>query len=360
MKILYLGDISPGQTAGMRLRALERLGHEVRGVNTVDPWRKAPWLKRQIQRRVSRGSIVDGINHSVIDASRQFRPDLVWADKQEFLRAETIEGIRRLGARGLHFTPDPYFYLHWKQTRLMNEALQAFDAFVYCKVYEVANYQGLGKPIYYMPLGYCDETHRPLVSNDPQWNCSVGFLGGWEPRREMLLSAVAASGVNLKLRGGYWEFLSDGKWTPRRHVILNQLAGDDRFRFHRNPGVAAAYLGGEVYGDDYARALTGAGIGLGFLRKVCPDQHTTRTFEIPACGSMLLSDRTQECQEFFTEGKEAEYFDTTEELVDKVRFYSTHEDARLRIAVAGRQRCIDGRYSYLERMRDAMAWVASW
>jgi hypothetical protein len=28
MKILYLGDISPGQTSRMRLRALERLGYQ--------------------------------------------------------------------------------------------------------------------------------------------------------------------------------------------------------------------------------------------------------------------------------------------------------------------------------------------
>ena len=58
-----------------------------------------------------------------------------------------------------------------------------------------------------------------------------------------------------------------------------------------------------MYADDYARALTGSQIGLGFLRKVCPDQHTTRTFEIPACGSMLLADRTDEHRGFFQEGK---------------------------------------------------------
>jgi spore maturation protein CgeB len=359
MKILYLGDISPGQTAGMRLRALERLGHEVRGVNTVSPWRQATWLQRQVQRRLSRGSIVDGINESVLKAAQDLRPDIVWADKQEFLRPETLTAIRKLGARCLHFTPDPYFYLEWKQTRLMNEAMSCFDALVYCKIYEESDYTNLGKPVYYMPLGYCNETHRPMPPCDNQWNCSVGFLGGWEPRRETLLTAVASAGVDLKIRGGYWDFLRDGKWTLRRHIILNQLAGDDPYHFHRNAMIAERLLGGEVYGDDYARALSGAGIGLGFLRKVCPDQHTTRTFEIPACGSMLLSDRTQECQEFFAEGVEAEYFDSVDELVDKVKFYTTHEDARSRIAAAGRQRCLDGRYSYLERMRDAMTWVES-
>jgi hypothetical protein len=360
MKILYLGDISPGQTSRMRLRALERLGYDAKGVNTVAPWKEARWLDRQVQRRLSWGPIVDNINESVLQAARDFHPDIVWADKQEFLLADTLEAIKKLGARCVHFTPDPYFFLNWKQTKLMNEAMSCFDALVYCKVYETANYEGLGKPAYYMPLGYCDEMHRPLPSDEAHWNSAVGFLGGWEPRRETLLSAVALAGVDLKVRGGYWDFLSDGKWTLRRHIILNQLAGKDPFKFHRNPSVGNAYLGGEVYGDDYARALSGARIGLGFLRKVCPDQHTTRTFEIPACGSMLLSDRTQECQEFFAEGREAEYFDSSEELVDKVKFYTTHEEARANIAAAGRQRCLDGRYSYLERMRDAMAWVKSW
>jgi hypothetical protein len=45
--------------------------------------------------------------------------------------------------------------------------------------------------------------------------------------------------------------------------------------------LARAYQGGEVYGDDYARALTDSKIGFRFLRKVGPDQHTTRSFEIP-------------------------------------------------------------------------------
>jgi spore maturation protein CgeB len=339
----------------MRMRALARLGHTVQGLNTIEPWKKASWLKRQLQRRFSRGSVIDEINLSVLDAARAFRPDLIWGEKQEFLRVDTLAALRQLGAQLVHFTPDPYFSLAWKRTPLMDKAIGCFDVLVYCKSYERKPYAALGKPLIYMPLGYCDETHRPLPTDDPRWQCAVGFLGGWEPRREHLLHVVAALGTDLKIRGGYWEFLRDGKWTLRRHIILKQLAGNADFRIHRDELLGRAWQGGEVYADDYARALTGAKIGLGLLRKVWPDQHTTRTFEIPACGSMLLADRTDEHRELFEEGKEAEFFSSAEELINKVRFYCGDESATRRIAQSGFERCVKSKYAYVHRLETVLA-----
>lgn len=359
MRILFLGPLGIGQTSQMRMRAFERLGHDVRGVHTNEPWIRASWAKRQVQRRLQRGSAVDEINAAVLTAATGFSPELVWAEKQEFLRVETLEALRALGARLVHFTPDPYFSLDWKRTRLMDAAMRAFDVLVYCKTYERAQYEALQRPTVYMPLGYCDEVHRPMGTGDPRWTCAVGFLGGWEPRREKLLHAVAATGVELKLFGGHWEFLADGHWSPRRAIILKQLAGREPFAIHRDAQLAAAHQGGEVYGDDYARALSGAAIGIGFLRTVCPDQHTTRTFEIPACGSLLLADRTAEHQMFFEEGTEAEFFDSVEELVAKVTFYSRNGAARKRVADAGRRRAINARYAYIHRLRAALDEVAA-
>lgn len=354
MRILYLGEIGPGQTALMRMRALQRVGHTVMGVHTTEQWTRAIWATRQLQRWTHRGSIVDKINATIFRAAREFKPTLVWADKQQYLRAETIQDLRNLGAITIHFTPDPYFALDWKRTPLMDEAMREFDALVYCKSYERLQYEAMGKPLAYMPLGYCDEVHRPLASEDRRWKCTVGFLGGWEPRRERLLYAVIRTGIDLKIWGGYWEFLRDGKWSPRRQIILRRLAGKEKFHIHRDEHLARAHQGGEVYADDYARALTGSNIGLGFLRKVCPDQHTTRTFEIPACGSMLLADRTEEHQQFFEEGKEAEFFDSCDELIDKLKFYSGNESARKRVADRGHTRCKHGGYAYVCRMTVAL------
>jgi spore maturation protein CgeB len=350
MRILFLGDLDTGQTAGMRMRALARLGHDVRGVHTNAPWRAASWAARQINRRLTRGPIVARLNRGVLDAARDHRPDLVWADKQEYLTRETVEA---LGARGrvAHFTPDPYFALAWKRTPLMDAALPAFHALIYCKTYERAAYEALGPATFYMPLGYCDEVHRPMPDAPPRWRATAGFVGGWEPRRERLLNALAGAGVDLRILGAYWEMLADGRWTPRRAIIRRQLAGGDPMPLRANPALARAHAGGEVYGDDYARALSAAAIGLGFLRRVCPDQHTTRTFEIPACGSLLLADRTDEHRDLFDEGREAEFFGDAAELVDKVQFYAAHDAARARVAAAGRARAVRSGYAYIHRLR---------
>jgi spore maturation protein CgeB len=211
-----------------------------------------------------------------------------------------------------------------------------------------------------MPLGFCDQVHRPLPYPGAKWTCAVGFVGGWEARRERLLHSVVKGDIELKIWGKYWDFLRDGRWTLRRYVVLRQLAGDDkeRVRIHRDPLLGRAWQGDEVYDDDYARALTGARIGLGFLRVVCPDQHTTRTFEIPACGSMLLADRTDEHREFFVEGKEADFFSSEAEFIDKLKFYCANEPTRACIAAAGHRRCMEGRYAYVHRLKAVLADIS--
>ena len=109
LKILFAGELGHGQTSLMRMRALKRLGREVLGYDTVRPWKRAAWLSRQFQKRFQFGPIIDQINAELVELERDFKPDLVWAEKQEFVKAETLGELRKTGALIVHFTPDPYF-----------------------------------------------------------------------------------------------------------------------------------------------------------------------------------------------------------------------------------------------------------
>ena len=105
-------------------------------------------------------------------------------------------------------------------------------------------------------------------------------------------------------------------------------------------------------GRDYRLALGGARIGLCLLRRANRDQHAMRSFEIPACGTFMLAERTDEHLAVFREDEEAAFFSSPQELLDKVRYYLAHEEIRRRIAIAGHARVTTGGHTYRDRLRE--------
>jgi spore maturation protein CgeB len=130
--------------------------------------------------------------------------------------------------------------------------------------------------------------------------------------------------VSLALYGGYWN----------RHP---------RFR---------PYARGFVAGRSYRLALSGARIGLCVVRRANRDQHSMRSFEIPACGTFMLAERTEEHLAVFRENEEAAFFSSRDELLDKVRYYLAHDDERRRIARAGYVKVTAGGHTYRDRLRE--------
>lgn len=356
MKIVFVGQVGRGQTSGMRAAALGRLGHDVRTVNSGSIWQDSGYLRRQYEQGTGAGSRVRGFNQEVLAAVESHRPAILWAEKQEYLSPSVLEEVRRRGVLTVHYNPDPYFSLSWKRTPHADRCLRLYDVLVVTKRYELGAYRSHARgAVVYSPLGYDPVVHAPPVPKVPV-AADVAFVGGWEPRRERLLAAAASIVAEVRVWGYGWRAAQHPRWDPLRALRLGRLAPGRQLYWGRPERALLPAIregegsSGEVLAERYASAVACARISLGFLREVCPDQHTTRTFEIPAIGGFMLADRTEEHLEFFEEGKEAEYFGSEEELVDKVSFYLRHESARDRIARAGRERCLSSGYSYDERL----------
>ena len=86
---------------------------------------------------------------------------------------------------------------------------------------------------------------------------------------------------------------------------------------------------------------------------------TQRSIEIPACGGFMLAEQTDEHLELFEEGKEVEFFENENELLDKINYYLSHPEERKKIAAAGRKRCLKSGYSNQDRMNEMFAHIAA-
>ncbi len=87
------------------------------------------------------------------------------------------------------------------------------------------------------------------------------------------------------------------------------------------------------------------------------DEYTRRVFEIPACGALLLCERTPTMESLYRDGKEAVYFSSPEELVSKAKWLLAAPDEARAIAEAGRQRCLGSGYDVRSRMSEMLAWL---
>ncbi|MDD3519262.1 MAG: glycosyltransferase [Chromatiales bacterium] len=180
--------------------------------------------------------------------------------------------------------------------------------------------------------------HRPVELTEDEretYGCDAVFVGHYEPDgRVSYLAALVHAGLHVKLFGG-------GYWTRQ---VLGELA--DRL------GPATA-----VVGNEYAKALCGADMCLAFLSRLNRDTYTRRCFEIPACGRLLLCERTEDLRRLFREDEEAVFFSSREELVEKALWLKGHPDERARIAAAGMRRVQEDGHDVTGRMRQMLSRI---
>ena len=334
MKIIYVGPMWYGSTALLRFRVMQELGHEVVPVDTepLKVFEKMQRLHYRIVRRFIGELDLSGANNSIINAVQQQAIDVVWVDKGVTISPGTLREVKSISPETIlvHYNMDNPFGKVRHGWRTFLKGAPFYDVHFVAREANVHQYRAIGcRDVRRFYNSYDRNLHRPIrVSEEErkEFGGTVGFIGDYEKERSEAMLFLAENDIPVKVWGPNW----DRKCKVR----------------HKNLKVTTQFLKGE----DYVKAVCSFDINLGFLRKINEDLHTTRSLEIPACGAFMLAERTKEHLDMFSEGIEAEFFSSDNELMDKVKYYMTNDEKRRRIGLGGRKRCIRSGYSYHDRL----------
>jgi hypothetical protein len=320
VRIAYIGQLWSGGTCAERAKVLAERGHELLRFDITPYMTAGSRMLRAFQHRLLYGPHVQQFNRDLTEFIERLAPlDVVWVDKGRWVYSSALERIKNVsGALLVHYTPDPTFTVH--TSRHFERSLGTYDLCITTKRYELQRYRdGGAKHILFTWQGIDDRFVQGTNCGaiDRVQRSGIVFIGHAEKHYRRVLMAVASRNKDLRICGPDWERYA------RRHKSLRPFV-----------------KGGPLWGQDYVARLASARIGLGLLSKYYPDQFTTRSFEIPAAGTMLIAERTDEHHELFDEGREAEFFSSLAELSDKIGFYLENETARVKIAAQGRQRAL--------------------
>lgn len=335
MKILYVGQLAAGSTCAMRLTALRSTGLHIEALDSGlrnGSLSSGARLARRVCWRFGWPLDFEGLNAALVERAGAWQPDVIWVDKGNMIHAASLRRIRSAvpGVKLLHFNPDdPFGTFGIGGWRPFLGAIAEYDMHFVPRRQNVPEYQRAGarRVAQVVPAwGFAPEHHRPVAVDAESrrlYGADVGFVGSFEVERARDLLALAESGLSVRIVGPW----------PKKFLAANML---------HTPQAAL--------NDDYARAICSFKVALGFLRKNNRDQHTSRSIEIPACGAFMLAERSEEHLALFAEGREAEFFATPGELVEKARYYLEHHEERERIAAAGLARCASSGYSNRDHM----------
>ena len=95
---------------------------------------------------------------------------------------------------------------------------------------------------------------------------------------------------------------------------------------------------------------------IGFLSEWIPEKHTTRTFEIPACGCILITPDNEEIRSFYTED-EVIFYANDDELKIKLQNIFNNTVLSEKIARKGYQRTISSDNSHSKIMVEILEKV---
>ena len=254
----------------------------------------------------------------------EFKPDFLITAKGHNLSEELLSFLHEEKIQVFNFYSDPIPY----DNPLFLKMIPLYTCILTYNKDHIPGWYLLGaKKVAYLPFASDPQVHRPLsLSKDDRvkYGSPIACLATWQPYAEYWPEKLLQFG--LKIWGNQWYKLP--KDSPLRKVWQGEGQGINQY---------------------FPLVCQASNIVFNVVRPKNGQSHSMKTFEIPASGGFMLSNRTEDQLKFFPEDIAAVYFSTEEELLDKIKFYFKHEEKRTAISLKGLE--IAQNHRYIQRMQ---------
>ena len=312
MRVLYVamandyGDPSRGPSfEEMNFRsALEGMGHEVHPFDFL-------------AREAAVGRVA--MNRELAELEAGLEPDVAFF----VLFKDEIEPatISAMGAPTVNWFADD----HWRFDDFTSAYAPAFDWSVTTDHDSVERYRAIGVDTVILSQWACNRYAYAWTADELAHD--VTFVGQPHGDRVAVVDRLRSAGIDVRCWGHGWP---DGKLG---HEEMVEVFGASRVNLNlanssTNPWTLRMRLG-----------------AIARLRRPWDpprrSQIKGRTFEVPGSGGFLLTDHVPHIETYFDVGREISTFASTDDLVEKVRYWLAHPDERAAVARAGHRRVLD-------------------
>lgn len=336
MKILVVGDGHSAIHEVAVVAAFKKLGHQVEAFywqayfQTRNPMMR---LWRRAQNKFLIGPTINKLNQDLITKAIQFKPKLIFIYRGTHITPRTLTELKRVLPESEIFgynNDDPFAVGHplWLWRHFL-KSVPIYDLVFAYRKHNITEYIDYGaKRVELLMPWYLPEKDKPKIQGELiEKKYDVIYVGHYEnDARIEYLKDIAERDFTFGLFGPDWDLAPKYDWLQKYQPVL------------------------PARGNLYRETIISAKIALCFLSALNRDTYTRRCFEIPAMGVFMLCQYSEDLAQLFEDGVDAVFFHNPDDMMEKIAYYTSHDQLRQQIAANGRQRVVRNKHDIDSRM----------
>jgi len=276
------------------------------------------------------------------DLAAAHRPDLLLALDGMDLPVEKVDAVRKLGIKtAIWLTDDPYY------TDLTTKIAPHYDYVFTLERNCIDLYRSLGcRHVYYLPFAAYAGHYRPTLTRSAIRR-QISFIGSAYWNRVEFLRPVIGRLMEkgLRMNGIWWDRLPEYTLYPDQIEIGKWMGPVETSEVYSGTKIVL-----NLHRSTLDKTMNNNTARIGAISP------NPRTFEISASGTLQLADIRGDLSSFYKLGEEIETFSNSDELMDKVNYYLSHENERQQIALRALERTLRD-HTYSHRINQMLGYI---